>query len=593
MFDAGKRSPQFYFGLWICYLLPILGAIAFVAKFGVNVPAFDQWVLPSLFEKTAAGNLTFGDLFALHNTHRILFPRLIFIGLGFLSKWNIWAELSFNLGLAILSFLGLYYLSFIANGMANRTLFHLTNLMVGFLFFSLNQEWLWGFQLPIFLINFCVIFAGLIFMIDGPENRSKLLLSAGLCGVASFSSLQGLLSWLALIPGVVSLSGNGTQKRRRSLLWLLGFVVSCGVYAIGYVREPRTVTLSGWERVYTSIHFFLNLLAAPLTSSPKIAWIVGVLILVLWLFFLIYNFRKYRKFYTFLNASPWISIGLFSVLTSLLTTAGRSGLGANYPLSAVRYTTHSLLLIVAILYLGLQWISERYPGFQMQPPALLYSFLCGVLACAVWASSGPAIARSNGNLFYTQSSQTCLYLFPYFNTSSTFFKNHPQRCLLPSSKSTWWIEDGVESLQTIGFRNFAHDVKWEAAPDRTYGYIDDPPKTDNFQVSNSQSFTVGGWAIFPEKTRPPRLVFLSRQLKSPPAEPQFFANAYVNLDSPDVAEILDDDNFRHSRWTLTLSADSLPPGESTISAWVYDRDRDRFFRLRGEVNVKVNKNSFE
>ncbi|MGC9528828.1 MAG: hypothetical protein ACP5D7_25140, partial [Limnospira sp.] len=206
-----------------------------------------------------------------------------------------------------------------------------------------------------------------------------------------------------------------------------------------------------------------------------------------------------------------------------------------------------------------------------------------------------AIARADANLFYTQSSQTCLYLFPYFNTSSTFFKNNPQRCLLPSSKSTWWIQDGVESLQTIGFRNFAHDVKWEAEPDRTYGYIDNPQKSDIFQVDHSQSFTVGGWAVLPEQTpsATPQLVFLSRQSKSPEAAPQFFANAYVNLDSPDVAEILGRDRHSQSRWTLTLSADSLPPGESTISAWVYDRDRDRFVRLQGEINVKVNKDGWE
>ncbi|MFM6192415.1 MAG: hypothetical protein ACKPFB_21235, partial [Planktothrix sp.] len=99
-----KKSPDFVpFSaviLWLLYLIPILGVTGFIIRFGVNVPFYDQWVLPALFEKTATGTLAFKDLFELHNNHRILFPRLIFIGLGFISNWNIKLELLFSLGLA-------------------------------------------------------------------------------------------------------------------------------------------------------------------------------------------------------------------------------------------------------------------------------------------------------------------------------------------------------------------------------------------------------------------------------------------------------------------------------------------------------------
>ncbi|BAI91047.1 hypothetical protein [Arthrospira platensis] len=585
MFDTPRRSllKFHHSGLWVGYLLPVLSAIAFVGYFAVDVPSFDQWVLPGLFEKTANGNLTFPDLFALHNTHRIFFPRLIFIGLGFLSQWNIKAELYFSLGLAIISFLGLYKLSLSANGVTHIYLFHLANFLACILFFSLNQEWLWGFQIPIFLINFCIIFALLIFMPSPLNPRHKFLIAAGLCAIASFSSAQGLVSWLAVMPSLISLPGNATQQRKRSLIWLLLFLLSCGLYAIGYQREPLSITLSGWERVYTFIHFWLNVLAAPIVQSPQISWLLGLVIIIFFLYLLYYHSRKYSKFQTFLDASPWISLGIFSLLTSLLMTWGRVDLGANYPLTAVRYTSHTTLLLIAIVYLSIQWISEKYASFNLPIPTLIYSFICGILACLVWVSSGNAIARVQTNLFYSQTAQTCLYLFPYLDSQSTFFQNSPQRCLLPLSRSTWWIQEGVESLQNIGFRNFANQLKFTDSPDLNYGYIDFPLNPDSPQViQSSESLTLRGWAILPDRDQQPQLVFLSKD-----DQQLFFASAYVNLYSPDLADILQSDRYQQSRWTTTLPPQSLPPGETQIKAWVYDPEQHQFFRLNGQIIVQI------
>src|SRR5437016_13840029 len=65
-----------------------------ILRDGVDVPFWDEWDgTAPLFEKMAAGTLGFADFFAQHNEHRILFPRLIFFGLGRLTHWNVRAEL--------------------------------------------------------------------------------------------------------------------------------------------------------------------------------------------------------------------------------------------------------------------------------------------------------------------------------------------------------------------------------------------------------------------------------------------------------------------------------------------------------------------
>src|SRR5438094_9952534 len=61
-----------------------------ILRDGVDIPFWDHWDgTAPLFEKMADGSLRFADFFAQHNEHRILFPRLIFFGLGRLTDWTV------------------------------------------------------------------------------------------------------------------------------------------------------------------------------------------------------------------------------------------------------------------------------------------------------------------------------------------------------------------------------------------------------------------------------------------------------------------------------------------------------------------------
>src|SRR4051794_2788618 len=48
----------------------------------VDVPSWDQWELVGLLVKSSHGELRFADLHAQHNEHRVLFPRLLMLGLA-------------------------------------------------------------------------------------------------------------------------------------------------------------------------------------------------------------------------------------------------------------------------------------------------------------------------------------------------------------------------------------------------------------------------------------------------------------------------------------------------------------------------------
>jgi hypothetical protein len=578
------RRVHFFKGvLLLLYLSPVFAVIGFIVAFAVDVPAYDQWVLPGLFEKVATGSLTFADLFELHNYHRILFPRLIYIVLGFLSSWNILAEISVSFLLASITYILLYQLSRLTSNSQNNTIFHLANLTTCLLIFSLTQRWLWGFQLPIFLINLFLVLGCLVLSLSQLSTSLKLGLAALCCVVTSFSSAQGLMAWLAMLPMVVSLGGRGGEKVKRVSLWIILFLISCGIYLIGYYQDPRIIELTLIERLLISIQFFFNLLAAPLLSSPRITWILGMIILVNFIFLSIYFIRQSLKFKTLGQASPWLSIGLFSLITSILMASGRVEQGADYPIYAIRYTTHTILFLIAIVQLWRIWIEQKRDFIKIyHSSSLFYSFFVGIIICLIWVKSGDMLVETQQDNVQLKNSHTCLNLVNYLEESE-FFKTSPERCLLRMSKTTWWIRDGVESLQNIPLRQFAQNITFKRNTPEIYGYIDIPQNQNNLiQLNPGETLTLSGWAIFPNLETQPSLVFLSQDNRQ-----SFFANAKVNLASPDIAETLNNPQYQRQRWNVILSTDSLPSQPTEIKAWVYHPQQKQLLQLQGKVQVSV------
>ena len=72
------------------FVAPAAAAALFVVRFGVDVPAWDEWLFVPFLERVAHGQATLDDWLAPHNEHVVLVPRLLLAGLAFTFGWNIW-----------------------------------------------------------------------------------------------------------------------------------------------------------------------------------------------------------------------------------------------------------------------------------------------------------------------------------------------------------------------------------------------------------------------------------------------------------------------------------------------------------------------
>lgn len=566
--------------LFSLYLIPVLVLIGFVANFSVNVPIDDEWRLASFFAKIAGGNVTFNDVWALHSNHRIVFPKIIMAMLAFLSRWNINYPLCLSIGLAILTFIAIYKLSAIEVQNGGDELWHLANILTCILLCSLvqHENWLWGFQLAWFLVNFCFVAAVYCLLSSKKISASiQISLAALFCFIASFSLAQGLLSWLAAIPAVMTLEGNVAQKRKRIIVWMLLFVATCAIYSIDYHPSRKTSIFSLLHQPLVVIDYFLSLLGSPIVRLSGISPLVGLIILASFIFLGLHftkNMNEHRE------AVPWLSIGLFSVISALFITVGRAQFGAIQALESSRYTTNSILLLVALVQLGQLLVRGSIASLNRRD-TIVYRVLCGLLIGIIIVNAGQAVAQSQAAFTYKQGGKDCLELINYLEPSD-FFQNSPESCLRVLSKKTWLVREGALVLDKIGWRSSAKNVEFVANSEKVYGYFDQLQSGDrSLTINQNTAMKATGWAVLPEDLPQPNIILLSVGDKQ-----SFFANAYVNLDSPDIAQTLKSQVYRNARWAVELSVNNLPIAQTEIKAWVYNPVDNQFVKLRGGARVK-------
>ena len=164
----------------------------------------------------------------------------------------------------------------------------------------------------------------------------------------------------------------------------------------------------------------------------------------------------------------------------------------------------------------------------------------------------------------------------------------PESCLVLLNGKTWLVREGAKIMDKLGWREFPDEIEFVRTPERVYGYLDTPPdglgETGKMPVLRNETVTVTGWATIPEREETPNLVLLSYGENR-----TFFANAYVVLDSPDLAETLKSKEYKKARWQAEFLGKDLGAGSGAIAAWVYNAKDKQFVKLSDELKIEVKK----
>ncbi|HMH43062.1 MAG TPA: hypothetical protein VK557_06240, partial [Pyrinomonadaceae bacterium] len=198
-------------------LAPAIFLAVLIPRYWVDLPQYDEWDSVTFFEHLSQGSLTASLLFKQANEYRQFFPNVIVVALGWVTRWDLRYDMVVIFVIACLISANVWRL-------AARTLqedpwkFSLLIFLANLIIFSPTQyeNWLQGQQMVYYLPILCVTACVLVTRAD-LASSTKFLICAGLSTVSMFSSANGVVCWVVVLPMLLF---TEWPKNRRLALWL-------------------------------------------------------------------------------------------------------------------------------------------------------------------------------------------------------------------------------------------------------------------------------------------------------------------------------------------------------------------------------------
>ncbi|MCI0615886.1 hypothetical protein L0244_23115 [bacterium] len=380
--------------IWLLASLPFLILIFFIVRYCVEVPQADEWSLVPLIDKSYQGTLHFKDLWALHNEHRLFFPRLLLLQIIRISHWKTLYELFANVSFAAISFFAIFSLIKKIQISSNKTVGWLVPLL-SLMVFSLNQSenWFFGWNVQIYM-NITAVLFGLILIGAYEFSWPRMIFAAILGIIATYSFANGFLFWPL---GLLLLWYKRKSINRSTIvftLWILIATISFVSYLQGYTKPAEHPSpLYFLQEPLSALNYFFAYLGSPLLAFCKkapavsewlshkgfsvpevILWIMnhaasfaGVIGVILFCL----SFRRLNGHQNWNIFLIFFAMAGYVLLSAILSTIARAGLGVPNALS-LRYITISIWFWIplTIIYAC---------GTQVKFKSLFLSLLTGCL----------------------------------------------------------------------------------------------------------------------------------------------------------------------------------------------------------------------
>jgi hypothetical protein len=564
---------------WACCilaLLPIAAIVRLISRYAVNIPWGDEWSLVPLIRKFYEHQLTLADLSRQHNEHRIVIPKLIYLGFAGWTHWNVVAEMFFSVLLCCASSAGIYLLlerTVSGTSPKRLLLWALINLLI---FAPVQAEnWLWGFQLQMFIPNLCLV-SCLVLLTSRLAVAQKIIGAALVATIATFSFGGGVLLW-----PVIALYLLFTRERARWLIgWSAAFVVVALVYFVGYKRA----SVAGPELgnrfdhlVYFGSFLGIALSRSSLSTNAAIttALIGGVGVL---LYLLAFWASSGLSIKARASAAPWLALGTYAIGSAALAALIRVSGGPQQALNS-RYATISLNLYVGLI--GLAAIAARaarageLPGrfgrLLASAEAPVFTAILTLSAMSFPAGIDHMEILQRLRLEGVAHLQFCHVIGPSEKLPTDLMIG----ASLPAIARDADLLDRLHLLDPP-LRRSAILYDGQDRPRRSTAEFG---RSDNLVQKSADVLELNGWCFLPQRGAPAPSVVLAYQ-----AEGNWIAMGLTEPHEkrPDVVQEMKSKKYLESGWRALVHRKLLPAGTTHLSAWALDPAAGKVYKLPGD-----------
>ena len=563
-----NRERSITRALFLGALIPAILLIVCVSKYGVNVSYGDEWLMIPLLAKYHDHQLTWADLYQQHNEHRIVIPKLIYLAFSRFDHWNLHAEMYFSIAICLATSAALYYLLRLTLSVSQRQRLLLWIGCNLFIFSPTQAEnWLWGFQLQMFIPNLCLVLA--LLALNSDRNWPvRFSLAAVATLTATFSFGNGLMLWPAV--GLCLLLRR--ERISHLISWIALAAVVVTVYFIGYVSAPKSRPVDGTWLDYPS--YFLFFLGATLTRDGLFLKVVTTALGALGLFGLVTTHLLRCSKETLLRAAPWIAIGGYAIASAALAAITRVHCGPGQAADS-RYITISQNLYIALLVLFV------LPGTTADFESLtLGKWLHSAKTAIVTSIMLLLVMSFPAGLTHMQVLQrfvgTGLAALQFSQAIDTKdLLGH--QLLLPVQITD--PGEYISLLERMGFldrRQLGADGSVKDGEDRPARATTEFGATNQVRSSDAQHLEMKGWAFLPDRGVPAPAVILAYR---DGGRWRPFEICKTGESRRDIAARLHNREYLTTGWSRTFSRDKLPEGAEFVSAWAVDPFSAKTYKL--------------
>lgn len=552
-----------------------------------DVPWWDEWETVVLVHKFDRGTIGLSDLWAFHNEHRIVIPRLVNLSLIELTSWNRQIEMTVDLLIAVGAWTLLVRCAW--QSLRSRSGSALLGIPYALLVLSLAQyeNFLWPFQITfiatVFGVTVCVWALG-----TQPVGRRGFALAVLGALIASFSSVAGLMVWTAFLP---ALWGAGFHRARYIPIWIAIAAAVIVPYAQGFPGNSPA-SHSPLDILRYASAYLGSPVGSPGASSSHAALLRAQILGMTSVAVTLANVLLYLRLRG--NLRPllaWIGLGIFALACDAITSFGR---GLTYGIAQAlepRYEAFSALWWVAGITIGAMTVQSSIRAHV--PPA---SWRQRAVPWAVVGGNVPFFAIACLSLM-----QVNLVGFDHGRHWMDTQRRHEECILYYDSASddclgAYYVPDRVRAtaayLEQDHLSLFAHETAVQVsnlarAQQQTRSFIETVGAISLLQspvnpvpILQGGPVPVSGWAVDEPAQASASVVFVT-------IDGSLHIPASYGSDRPDIAAALGIPAYGRSGFTAVIDPDRLTPGKHTMTIEIVAKDKNVYFESSQRVDLEV------